>query len=124
MLQRSGRKARKRAYDWAARLGATHYQAQVFSSLTEESDIWDYVSGLVARSGLVTFQPWIARDVKAFVEGSRLPLDEPHDAIHVRRGDKVAWEGREEVVNYWHQQGYERQVDFPHNYIVSGDEAA
>jgi len=117
MLQRSGMHAKKTAYSWAVQLGATHYQAQVFSKMTKESDIWDYVSALIARSGLVTFQPWIARDVKAFIEGSNLPLDEPHDAIHVRRGDKVASEGREEVVNYWHSQGYERQVDFPHNYI-------
>lgn len=46
-----------------------------------------------------------------------MPLHAPHDAIHVRRGDKLATEAREEVVNYWHSQGYERQVDFPLNYI-------
>ncbi|KAL7545589.1 hypothetical protein ACHAWF_008939 [Thalassiosira exigua] len=119
MLDRSSRGARKRAYQWAIRLGATHYQATVFSTLKEESDIWDYLSALLARSGLVTFQPWIARDVKEFIKSSHLPLDLPHDSIHVRRGDKLTTESREEVVNYWHSQGYERQVDFPLNYIVS-----
>ena len=111
--------AQERAYNWAARLGATHYQAEVFSLLSKESDIWDYLSALLGRSGLVSFQPWIARDVREFIKVSKLPLDSPHDAIHVRRGDKLDSEAREEVVNYWHSQGYERQVDFPLNYIVS-----
>ncbi|KAL7532423.1 hypothetical protein ACHAXR_004619 [Thalassiosira sp. AJA248-18] len=117
MLERSGRGAKERAYNWAARFGATHYQAEVFSHITIESGIWDYLSALIARSGLVTFQPWIARDVKELINASELPLDLPHDSIHVRRGDKLATEGREEVVNYWHSQGYERQTDFPLNYI-------
>mmetsp|Transcript_30262 Transcript_30262/g.54800 ORF Transcript_30262/g.54800 Transcript_30262/m.54800 type:complete len:575 (-) Transcript_30262:99-1823(-) len=117
MLQRSGMMAKERAYNWAVRLGGTHYQAEVFAKTTKESDIWDYISALIARSGLVTFQPWIVRDVKEFIKSSNLPLDSPHDAIHVRRGDKLATEAREEVVIYWHSQGYERQVDFPLNYI-------
>ncbi len=111
--------ARERAYDWATRLGATHNHAEIFSKLTKESEIWDYVSALIARSGLLTFQSWIARDVKAFIEASQLPLDSPHDAIHVRRGDKLTTDLRDEVVAYWHNQGYERQGDFPLNYIVS-----
>ena len=119
MLDRSDGQAQERAYNWAARLGATHYQAEVFSLLSKESDIWDYLSALLGRSGLVSFQPWIARDVREFIKVSKLPLDSPHDAIHVRRGDKLDSEAREEVVNYWHSQGYERQVDFPLNYIVS-----
>lgn len=117
MLDRSGRGAKEQAYSWAVRLGADHYQAEVFSRITKESEIWDYLSALLARSGLCTFQPWIARDVKEFIKASKLPLDEPHDSIHVRRGDKLETEAREEVVNYWHSQGYERQVDFPLNYI-------
>lgn len=121
MLDRSDGQARERAYHWAARLGATNYQAEVFSLLSKESDIWDFLSALLGRSGLVSFQPWIARDVKEFIKVSKLPLDSPHDAIHVRRGDKLDAEAREEVVNYWHRQGYERQVDFPLNYIVSFD---
>ncbi len=119
MLDRSNGPARERAYHWAVRLGATHYQAEAFSFLSKESHIWDYLSALLGRSGLVTFQPWIARDVKEFIKVSKLPLDSPHDSIHVRRGDKLDKEAREEVVNYWHSQGYERQVDFPLNYIVS-----
>ena len=60
--------------------------------------------------------------MQEFIRASKLPLDAPHDAIHVRRGDKLATEARDEVVNYWHSQGYERQVDFPLNYIVSNYE--
>jgi len=117
MVSRSARHARERAYNWAVRLGGTHYQAEVFSKTEEESVIWDYVSALIARSGLATFQPWIVRDVKEFIMSTELPLDVPHDSIHVRRGDKLLTDAREEVVNYWHSQGYERQVDFPLNYI-------
>jgi len=119
MIDRSDYRARERAYEWATRLGGTHQQAEVFSKLTHETEIWDYISALIARSGLITFQPWIARDVKEFIRSTRLPLDSPHDAIHVRRGDKLEVDLREEVVMYWHNQGYERQVDFPLNYIVS-----
>ena len=59
----------------------------VFSKTEEESVIWDYVSALIARSGLATFQPWIVRDVKQFIMSTELPLDVPHDSILVRRGD-------------------------------------
>jgi hypothetical protein len=118
MLDRSTTQAREMAYSWAIRLGATPYQAQIFAyQLIKESDIWDYVSALLGRSGLVTFQPWIARDVREFIKVSELPLESSHDAIHVRRGDKLDAEARDEVITYWHSQGYERQGDFPLNYI-------
>jgi len=118
MLDRSTVQSREMAYSWAIRLGATPYQANIFAyQLTNESDIWDYVSALLGRSGLVTFQPWIARDVREFIKVSQLPLESSHDAIHVRRGDKLDAEARDEVVTYWHSQGYERQKDFPLNYI-------
>ena len=56
---------------WAIQLGATPYQANIFAyQLTNKSDIWDYVSALLGRSGLVTFQPWIARDVHEFIPSS------------------------------------------------------
>lgn len=117
MLERNTRASQTKAYNWAVRLGAPHYEAEVFSKITKKSDIWDYVSALLARSGLVTFQPWIARDVGQFIKATQMPLDQPHDGIHVRRGDKLETESREEVVNYWHSQGYERQIDFPKSYI-------
>ena len=119
MIDRSTYHARERAYGWATRLGGTHQQAETFSKLTHESDIWDYVSALIARSGLITFQPWIVRDLKEFIKSTGLPLDSSYDAIHVRRGDKLVTDLRDEVVTYWHSQGYEHQVDFPLNYIVS-----
>jgi len=118
MLDRISRRSRNSAFNWAIRLGASLYEAEVFSKMMgDEQQIWDYVSGLIGKSGLLTFQPWVARDVKNIVESSSLPLQQPHDSIHVRRGDKVKNDSREEVVNYWHSQGFERQSDFPLNYI-------
>jgi len=117
MLDRKSKRARRAAYDWAIRLGASLYEAEIFSRIKDEHQIWDYVSGLMGKSGILTFQPWIARDVRELVEKSDLTLTEPHDSIHVRRGDKLKFDSREEVVNYWHSQGYERQKDFPMNYI-------
>lgn len=96
------------AYKWIIRLGANAHEAQVFIKLTKEADIWDFVSALMARSGIIKFQPWIARDVALFIRQIDLPLNSGYDAIHVRRGDKLETESRKEVVAYWHSQGYDR----------------
>jgi len=85
------------AYDWAIRLGAKRYEAQTFAKLQKEEDIWYYVSALIARSGIIRFQPWIARDVKALIKSSGLPLDWPYIAIYVHRGDRLQKESREAV---------------------------
>lgn len=96
-------------YKWIIRLGANAHEAQVFLKLTKEADIWDFVSALMARSGILTFQPWIARDVAQYIRQKiDLPLNSGYDAIHVRRGDKLETESRQEVVAYWHSQGYDR----------------
>jgi hypothetical protein len=96
------------AYKWIIRLGANAHEAQVFIKLTKEADIWDFVSALMTRSGIIKFQPWIARDVALYIRQIDLPLNVGYDAIHVRRGDKLETESRKEVVAYWRGQGYDR----------------
>ncbi|KAL7553458.1 hypothetical protein ACHAWF_016740 [Thalassiosira exigua] len=71
------------AYDWALRLGARGHEAETFADLRKEEEIWDFVFALMARSGVVRFQPWVAKDVKALVEASTLPLDAPYAAVYV-----------------------------------------
>lgn len=101
------------AYGWAMRLGAEPQEAEVFSGLEDEKAIWNYASALIAHSGLLQFQPWIARDVEAYIKKSNLPLDASYDVIHVRRGDKLkAEETKPFVDNYWTVQGTN-----PHEYI-------
>ncbi|KAL7483010.1 hypothetical protein ACHAW6_008654 [Cyclotella cf. meneghiniana] len=105
------------AYHWAMRLGAKPHEAKVFTSLTIDTEIWDFLSALMSRSGLLRFQPWIARDVAEYIRSSNLPIDVSYDAIHVRRGDKLIREATKEVNNYWMQRGYKKREDFPTNYI-------
>eukprot|EP00581_Thalassiosira_minuscula_P012210 CAMPEP_0183715970 /NCGR_PEP_ID=MMETSP0737-20130205/10017_1 /TAXON_ID=385413 /ORGANISM="Thalassiosira miniscula, Strain CCMP1093" /LENGTH=566 /DNA_ID=CAMNT_0025945157 /DNA_START=75 /DNA_END=1775 /DNA_ORIENTATION=+ len=108
------------AAEWALRLGAAPHEARVFGGLTERHEIWDYISGIMIRSGIMRWQPWIARDAEAYIhqiEG--LPLDEPYDAIHVRRGDKLESDARRFVIRHWQLQGlYDEETgEMPMNYI-------
>jgi hypothetical protein len=48
MLLRSTPEAKENAYNWAIRLGARHRDATHFSNLTNENQIWDYLTGRVA----------------------------------------------------------------------------
>ena len=105
----------KDAQSWAMRLGAKPHEAEVFTTLTIDTEIWDFLSALMSRSGLLRFQPWIARDVAQYIRSSNLPVDVSYDAIHVRRGDKLIREATKEVSNYWVERGYTRP--FPTNYI-------
>ncbi|KAL7496956.1 hypothetical protein ACHAWT_008816 [Skeletonema menzelii] len=77
------------AYNWALRLGAKKYEAQTFADLEDEEEIWDFVSALLARSGILRFQPWIAKDARNFIRLSQLPMQVSYDAFHVRRGGSV-----------------------------------
>ena len=43
MLDRKSKRARRAAYDWAVRLGASLYEAEIFSRIEDEHQIWDYV---------------------------------------------------------------------------------
>lgn len=116
MTDRSSESSRSAAYHWAMRLGANADEAQFFSQITSPNQIWDYLSALVNRSGLLRFQPWIARDVEERIRSLNIPLDGPYDAIHVRRGDKLIAEARKEVQHYWSTKGYPAGK-MPTNYI-------
>jgi len=108
------------AAEWAIRLGARPHEARIFGALVDHRQIWDYVSALTARTGILRFQPWIARDVEARIRGmADLPLDGPYDGIHVRRGDKLASDARRFVIKYWDGLGqYDRQTgETPRDYI-------
>ena len=117
MLDRSTEASRKAAFDWALRLGASSDEAQVFSSLSSHTAIWDYLSALINRSGLLQFQPWIARDVEQHILSSNFPLDQPYSAIHVRRGDKLLAEAKSDISKYWQSKGYTSESSWPTNYI-------
>ena len=97
--------AKNIAREWALRLGAKQHEADIFAGLTDQQDIYDYISALLARSGILQFQPWIARDVEEFIETSDLPWKVPYSAIHVRRGDKLTSESARDVRRYWNSQG-------------------
>lgn len=107
------------AYDWVIRLGASSAEAKAFTDLDQEEDIWDFVSALMARSGIIRFQPWIARDVEAFIKKAGLPLNVEYDSIHVRRGDKLEQESKREVNNFWRSRGYGKGTGrkIPRTYI-------
>lgn len=77
------------AYNWALRLGAKKYEAQIFADLEDEEDIWDFVSALLARSDVLRFQPWIAKDARKFIHLSQLPMQVSYDAFHVRREGNI-----------------------------------
>ena len=96
--------------EWAMRLGATSDEAKIFSTLSG-NQMWDYAVGLMNKAGFMRLQPWIARDVEAFLQPFNLHLhrrigqkDEAYDAIHVRRGDKLIKEARGQVERYWRGQ--------------------
>lgn len=124
MLDRSTTLAITQAYDWSIRLGAKPHEASVFSNATVDFDTrdkWDYISALLARSGILRFQPWIGRDVEDFMKTyvPDLNLNEPYDAIHVRRGDKIYAEAKRHVRYYWQEQGqYDEETGaIPKDYI-------
>jgi hypothetical protein len=106
MLSRATPAAKENAYNWATRLGARHRDATHFSNLTKEYQIWDYLTALINRSGLLRWQPWIARDVAKYIRSSNLPLDVSYDAIHVRRGDKLIGEAKKDVNRYYKSLGF------------------
>lgn len=108
------------ASEWALRLGARPHEARTFGALVDHRQIWDYVSALTARTGILRFQPWIARDVEAHIRDmADMQLDAPYDGIHVRRGDKLANDARRFVIKYWDGLGqYNKETgETPRNYI-------
>ena len=77
------------SYNWALRLGAKKYEAQTFADLEDKEDIWDFVSALLARSDVLRFQPWIAKDAKTLIRLAQLPMQVSYDAFHVQREGSV-----------------------------------
>ena len=71
----------------------------------------------MVRSGVLRFQPWIARDVEGPISKTGLPLDVPYDAVHVRRGDKLKSDARAFVRKYWEGKYDEETQDMPHDYV-------
>ncbi|KAL3789529.1 hypothetical protein HJC23_001337 [Cyclotella cryptica] len=116
MIDRTSSNSREAAYNWVTRLGARPHEAAYFSDLQSESDIWDYISAIVNRSGVLKFQPWVARDVSEYIKSSNVPPDGSYDAIHVRRGDKLLAESKWLVEKYWGSKGYNAR-NMPANYV-------
>jgi len=119
------------AHDWASRLGASVVEAKIFSQLTGEEQVWDYLGALVARSDLLQFQPWILIDVGHFTKQSGLPnaahvrkgkmLSDgkglTYDAIQVQRGNELLSDPQamQFVSSYWDAHGgYDSEK---HNYV-------
>jgi hypothetical protein len=112
-----------RAQRWALNMGATSIEAEYFASmkvgwpkLPDPNPIWDFVLALGNKAGFLTLQPWIERDMKSYLASFDLPRNKDYAAIHVRRGDKVGTEARDEIVKYWKNKGY-NETDMPSNYI-------
>ena len=106
---------------WAVNLGASQEEAARFIQMENAGQKWDYVLGLMVKSGILRLQPWIARDVQRFLRDVDLVQhpDMEFDAIHVRRGDKLIKESRGPVVQYWVSKGYTEET-MPQNYIPFG----
>ncbi len=106
------------AYRWAINLGGTPIEANRFSNIADERKVWDYVLGLMNRAGMLKFQPWISRDVERLLGVFDLPRgDVEYTAIHVRRGDKLVEEARDEVVKFWTDQGHADVNNLPTDYV-------
>ncbi|KAL7500129.1 hypothetical protein ACHAWT_008612 [Skeletonema menzelii] len=107
----------RKSPDWVSRIGATKHEAGWLANHSQNLSldaIYDQISALLSRAGVVTFQPWINRDVHSFI--SRFDLPKPYVAFHVRRGDKLIAEAKYWVDDYWAKQGYNETTQ-PSNYI-------
>lgn len=76
--------------------------------------LWNDIIALLNRRNMITFQPWIERDVRARMEQVDLP--DHYIAVHVRRGDKLRTESKKFVKEYWKTRGYNETTQ-PNNYI-------
>jgi hypothetical protein len=105
------------SYRWAINLGASPAEANRFSNVIDERRVWDYVLGLMNRAGMLRLQPWIARDVERMLRLFDLPRNVEYSAIHVRRGDKLAFEARGEVERFWRDRGHADPRNLPTDYV-------
>ncbi|KAL7469968.1 hypothetical protein ACHAXS_010216 [Conticribra weissflogii] len=104
---------------WALSLGSSIEEAEHVSNISDTQQFWNLAMALMNRSGILRLQPWIIRDVESRIKSFDLPflqdqLDIDYDAIHIRRGDKLLEESKEEVDQYWRSRGHDHP---PVNYI-------
>lgn len=104
---------------WALSLGSSIVEAEQVLNISDTQQFWDVAMALMNRSGILKLQPWITRDVESRIKSFRLPFMQnqtnfDYDAIHIRRGDKLLEESKEEVEQYWRSRGLDRP---PVNYI-------
>jgi len=101
-----------------SRLGATPTESGMLSAkgniTWRKREVWDQIVSLLNRRSMITFQPWITRDVNARIRQVGLPKD--YIAVHVRRGDKLHVESRDLVQKFWMKRGYNASTQ-PTNYI-------
>ncbi|KAL7480114.1 hypothetical protein ACHAW6_005816 [Cyclotella cf. meneghiniana] len=116
MVDRSMEMGIQGAYDWAMHLRATPDEAWSFSRLTSYQDIYDYVATRINESGLIQFQPWIARDVERCIQLLHLPT-EGYASMHIWRGDKLIMEAASDVRTFWRSKGYAEGMEVPSNYV-------
>ncbi|KAL3779559.1 hypothetical protein HJC23_009611 [Cyclotella cryptica] len=101
---------------WAVNLGASQDEARTFVQMKRPGDKWDYALGLMVKSGILRLQPWIARDVRNFLQNVDILHHDVFDGMHVRRGDKLISESRGPVVHYWTSRGF-TENNMPLDYI-------
>lgn len=80
----------------------------------QNKELWDLLVSLLNRRGLISFQPWINKDVDLRLKQINLP--KPYIALHIRRGDKLLEEAKHDVGDYWGKRGYDESTQ-PTNYI-------
>ena len=109
----------RKSPDWVSRIGATQYEARWLANHSKNltlDAIYDQISALLSRAGVVMFQPWINREVHSFISRFDDVLPKHYVAFHVRRGDKLIAEAKYWVNEYWAKQGYNETTQ-PSNYI-------
>jgi hypothetical protein len=116
-LWATGDNMSKTAYQWASQIGATPSEVEWFANNSQHVSIdviHNQLSAILSRAGIIAFQPWIARDVRAWIK--RVGLPKNYVAFHVRRGDKLFAESKGLVDAYWSERGYNESTQ-PTNYI-------
>mmetsp|Transcript_11866 Transcript_11866/g.17696 ORF Transcript_11866/g.17696 Transcript_11866/m.17696 type:complete len:303 (+) Transcript_11866:3605-4513(+) len=107
----------RKASDWVSHIGATQHEAGWLANHSQSlslDSIYNQISALISRADIVTFQPWVVREVHSLI--SRIDLPKRYVAFHVRRGDKLIAEAKYWVDEYWAKQGYNETTQ-PSNYI-------
>lgn len=77
-------------------------------------ELWDQIISILNRRNMISFQPWITRDLDEKVRQINLP--HAFIAMHIRRGDKLRTESRSFVEEWWKARGYNKTTQ-PKNYI-------